>query len=229
MTEDDEEKTGFHTEEGVYCFTHMPKELKKISSYTSEDDGEGLNRSKRTERGNILGKNSNKKQKFLGHLVTKEGVRADPEKVQYPIRKVRVRFEATEGSGWTNEAEEALQRIKRKLNKFQTLAVPKEGEILMLCLCHKDETISSVLLVEREGIQISVSYASRPLQGMEICYTPTEKMVHALIHTTRSLRAIFRKHKVKMVTDGPIEEILKLSGKEGRFSKMCDTPQIFVQ
>ncbi|GJZ33519.1 reverse transcriptase domain-containing protein [Tanacetum coccineum] len=28
MTEDDEEKTGFHTKEGVYCFTHMPKELK---------------------------------------------------------------------------------------------------------------------------------------------------------------------------------------------------------
>nr|GEX68356.1 hypothetical protein [Tanacetum cinerariifolium] len=27
MTEDDEENTGFHTEEGVYCFTHMPKEL----------------------------------------------------------------------------------------------------------------------------------------------------------------------------------------------------------
>ncbi|GKC19381.1 reverse transcriptase domain-containing protein [Tanacetum coccineum] len=28
MAEDDEEKIGFHTEEGVYCFTHMPKELK---------------------------------------------------------------------------------------------------------------------------------------------------------------------------------------------------------
>ncbi|GJQ95316.1 hypothetical protein Tco_0006455 [Tanacetum coccineum] len=28
MKEDDEEKTGFHTEEGVYCFTHILKELK---------------------------------------------------------------------------------------------------------------------------------------------------------------------------------------------------------
>ncbi|GJX82582.1 hypothetical protein Tco_0332063 [Tanacetum coccineum] len=25
MAEEDEEKIGFHTEEGVYCFTHMPK------------------------------------------------------------------------------------------------------------------------------------------------------------------------------------------------------------
>ncbi|GJR69843.1 reverse transcriptase domain-containing protein [Tanacetum coccineum] len=126
-----------------------------------------------------------KEGRFLGYMLTKEGVRADPEKPlanlsqkwrSYPIRKVRVRFETTEGSGWTNEAKEALQRIKRKLNKLQTLAVPKEGEIMMLCLCHKDRTISSVLLVEREGIQIPVSYVSRPLQGMEICYTPMEKM-----------------------------------------------------
>ncbi|GKC01840.1 gag-pol polyprotein [Tanacetum coccineum] len=54
---------------------------------------------------------------------------------------------------------------------------------------------------------------------MKICYTPTEKMVQALIYTTRSLRTIFRKHKVKVVTDGPIEEILKLSGREGRLAK----------
>ncbi|GJZ79985.1 gag-pol polyprotein [Tanacetum coccineum] len=130
-----------------------------------------------------------------------------------------MRFETTEGSGWTNEVEKALQRIKRKLNKLQTLAVPKEGEIMMLCLRQKNETISSVLLVEREGIQIRVSYVSRPLQGMKIYYTPKEKMVQALIHTTRSLRAIFRKHMVKVITDGPMGEILKLSRKEERLAK----------
>ncbi|GKE80008.1 reverse transcriptase domain-containing protein [Tanacetum coccineum] len=54
---------------------------------------------------------------------------------------------------------------------------------------------------------------------MEICYTPTEKMVQELIHITRSLRAIFIKHKFKVVTDGPMEEILKLSGREGRLAK----------
>ncbi|GJR64787.1 reverse transcriptase domain-containing protein [Tanacetum coccineum] len=54
---------------------------------------------------------------------------------------------------------------------------------------------------------------------MEICYTPMEKRVQAPIHTTRSLRKIFRKHKVKVVTNGPMEEILKLSEKEGRLAK----------
>ncbi|GJY53391.1 hypothetical protein Tco_0445055 [Tanacetum coccineum] len=32
MAEEDEEKTGFHIEEGVYCFTHMPKELKNSAT-----------------------------------------------------------------------------------------------------------------------------------------------------------------------------------------------------
>nr|GFA69990.1 reverse transcriptase domain-containing protein [Tanacetum cinerariifolium] len=32
MVEEEEEKTGFHTEEGVYCFTHMPKELNNFAA-----------------------------------------------------------------------------------------------------------------------------------------------------------------------------------------------------
>ncbi|GJV05716.1 reverse transcriptase domain-containing protein [Tanacetum coccineum] len=137
-----------------------------------------------------------------------------------------MRFETAEGSGWTNEAEEALQRIKRKLNKLQTLAIPKEGEVLMQCLRQRSETISSMLLVVREGIQIPVSYVSRPLQGMEIYYTPMEKMVQALIHTTRSLRTIVRKLKVTVLTDRPTEEILKLPGRVGRLAKWAakETP-----
>ncbi|GJX68086.1 hypothetical protein Tco_0303813 [Tanacetum coccineum] len=174
MTEDDKEKTGFHTEEGVYCFTHMPEELKNstatlqrmmekvlvdqkgrnVEIYLEEivikrkseldlvQDVEETLRKLKTVNIKIDPVTSSfeiKKGRFLGYMVTKEGVRADPEKM--------------------NEAKEALQMIKRKLNKLQTLAVPKEGEILMLCLRQKDETINYVLLVEREGIQILVSYA----------------------------------------------------------------------
>ncbi|GJW45978.1 hypothetical protein Tco_0077624 [Tanacetum coccineum] len=32
MAEGDEEKTGFHTKEGIYCFTYMPKELKNSAA-----------------------------------------------------------------------------------------------------------------------------------------------------------------------------------------------------
>ncbi|GJZ90960.1 hypothetical protein Tco_0662887 [Tanacetum coccineum] len=128
-----------------------------------------------------------KEGRFLGHMVTKEGLRTDPGRIQtiilsptlrspnqirslflqltaickfipklvklkHPIREARTRMEKVKESGWTNEAKEAFRRIKRKLSKLQTLAIPKEGEDLMLCLRQRNETISSVLLVEREGI-----------------------------------------------------------------------------
>ncbi|GJX66733.1 reverse transcriptase domain-containing protein [Tanacetum coccineum] len=212
MAEDDEEKIGFHTEEGVYCFTHMPKELKNSAATLQRMiekvlvDQRGRNVETYLEEIVIKSKTISK---FIPKLA----------ELKHPIREARTRMEKAKESGWTNEAEEALRRIKRKLSKLQTLAIPKEGEDLMLCLRQRNETISSVLLVEREGIQIPVSYVSRPLQGMEICYTPTEKRVQALIHTARSLRTVFRKHKVKVVTDGPMEETLKLAGREGRLGK----------
>ncbi|GJT60499.1 reverse transcriptase domain-containing protein [Tanacetum coccineum] len=54
---------------------------------------------------------------------------------------------------------------------------------------------------------------------MEVSYTPTEKTIQALIHTARSLRTIFRNHKIKVITEGPMEEILKLFEGRGRLEK----------
>ncbi|GJV51126.1 hypothetical protein Tco_1446867, partial [Tanacetum coccineum] len=88
MAEGDEEKTGFHTEEGVYCFTHMPKELKKLRCYTSEDDGKDVKETlRKLKRVNIkinLTMSSFRvtEGRFLGHMVAEEGLRADPGRIQ---------------------------------------------------------------------------------------------------------------------------------------------------
>ncbi|GKA11655.1 hypothetical protein Tco_0691201 [Tanacetum coccineum] len=71
-----------------------------------------------------------------------------------------MRMDAATESGWTNEGEEAFQRIKRKLRKFQTLTIPKEGEDLMLCLRQRNEMVSSILMVESKGVQTPVSYVN---------------------------------------------------------------------
>nr|GEZ08898.1 hypothetical protein [Tanacetum cinerariifolium] len=159
MVEEEEEKIGFHTDEGVYYFTHMPKELKNFAATL---------------------------QRMMEKQVHPEACEAEAPPT--------------------------------KLGKLPTLVIPKEGEDLMLCLRQKNETISSMLLVKREGTQIPVSCVSR-LLGMKICYTLTEKRVQTLIHTTRAQRTVIRKHKVKVVTNGPMEETLKLSGREGRLGK----------
>ncbi|GKB87794.1 reverse transcriptase domain-containing protein [Tanacetum coccineum] len=121
MAENDEEKIGFHTEEGVYYFTHMPKGLKNsaatlqrmMEKVLADQKGQNLEvyleeivvKSKseqslvqdvketlrKLKRVNIkIDPNTSsfgvEEGRFLGHVVTKEGVRADPEKVQTIIR-----------------------------------------------------------------------------------------------------------------------------------------------
>ncbi|GKB59305.1 hypothetical protein Tco_0915491 [Tanacetum coccineum] len=87
MTEDDEEKTGFHTEEGVYYFTHMLKELKNstptLQRMMEKDFKETLRKLKRVniKIDLIMSSFEVKEGKFLGHMVTEEGLRADPERI----------------------------------------------------------------------------------------------------------------------------------------------------
>ncbi|GJX04772.1 hypothetical protein Tco_0190688 [Tanacetum coccineum] len=117
MAEDDEEKILFHMEEGVYCFTHMLKELKNsaatlqrmmekvlanqrgrnVETYLEEiiikskselglvqDVKEILRKLKRV---NIkidpaMSSFGVKGRRFLGYMVTEEGLREDPGRIQ---------------------------------------------------------------------------------------------------------------------------------------------------
>ncbi|GJY10822.1 reverse transcriptase domain-containing protein [Tanacetum coccineum] len=115
MAASDEEKTGFHTEKGVYCFTHMPKELKNstatlqimmekvltdqsgrnvevyleeivVKSKSEQDLVQDVEETlRKLKRVNIkIDPNTSsfgvEEGRFLGHMITKEGVRANPEK-----------------------------------------------------------------------------------------------------------------------------------------------------
>ncbi|GKF17801.1 reverse transcriptase domain-containing protein, partial [Tanacetum coccineum] len=51
-----------------------------------------------------------------------------------------------------------------------------------------NKAVSAVLLVERDGRQIPIHYASRTLQGAEINYPTMEKLALALVHAARRLR-----------------------------------------
>ncbi|GKD15208.1 reverse transcriptase domain-containing protein, partial [Tanacetum coccineum] len=230
MAEDDEEKTGFHTEEGVYCFTHMPRELKNSAATLQRMMEKGLVQGVEETLRKLKSLNIKidpitslfgvKEGRFLGHMVTREGqIQPKIGGAEVPhsqglneVRNIR--------RIWLDErSRRSPPKEEKEIEKIANIGYSKGKRVMMLCLRQRSKTISSMLLVEREGTQIPVSYVSQPLQGMEICYTPTKKMVQALIHTTRSLRAIFRNHKVKVVTDGPMEEILKLSRREGRLAK----------
>ncbi|GKE00028.1 hypothetical protein Tco_1388011 [Tanacetum coccineum] len=184
MSEGDEEKTRFQTEEGVYCFTHVPKELKNSAATLQRmaekvlADQNGRNVEVYLEE--IVVKSRSEQSLIQDNKLRRVNVKIDPSKctfgleeskflgfvlklaeLMHPIRNVQRSSDAKEGSNWTSEAEEALQKIKRRLNKLQALTILKEREALMICLQQGSETVSSVLFVERGGVQTPVSYVPK--------------------------------------------------------------------
>ncbi|MCI45411.1 hypothetical protein A2U01_0066650, partial [Trifolium medium] len=71
---------------------------------------------------------------------------------------------------WTEECEEALQRLKRALSEPPVLTRPNEGETLYLYLSVASEAISSVLIRETGEGQKPVYFVSKALQGAETRY-----------------------------------------------------------
>jgi hypothetical protein len=68
-------------------------------------------------------------------------------------------------------------------------------------------------------VQQLVYYISEVLSYSKIWYLYVQKLLYALLITSRKLRHYFESHKITMVTDFPLEEILHNRDATGRISK----------
>ncbi|XP_071727859.1 uncharacterized protein [Rutidosis leptorrhynchoides] len=90
---------------------------------------------------------------FLGHMITKEWIEANPEKIKAIVNMTLPKTELT---------------------------VPIPGESLTLYIGASHEAISSVLMAEREHAQKPIYFVSKTLQGPEVNYPTLEKLALAL-------------------------------------------------
>ncbi|XP_021986933.1 uncharacterized protein LOC110883510 [Helianthus annuus] len=120
---------------------------------------------------------------------------------------------------WTSETEAAFQEMKTYICQLPTLATPVPGEHLLLYLSASKTTISAVMMVEREGKQIPIYFISRTLKGPEERYMPLEKLALALVFASRRLRRYFQGHKITLMTDQPLQKVLRRPELSGRLAK----------
>ncbi|GKA11337.1 reverse transcriptase domain-containing protein, partial [Tanacetum coccineum] len=234
MTKKDKEKTAFHAEDGVFCYTKMPFSLKNagatyqrlvnsvfkeqigvnleayvddmvIKSRTKQDIIKDIEQTFLTLRRINMKLNPKKcsfgmeEGKFLGYIVTLEGIRANLEKQR-----------------WTEAAEAVFLEMNKLVSELPTLTTPNKGETLMMYLAIANEAVSAVLLTERDMRKMPIHYVSRSLQGAKINYAPMKKLAMALVHVARWLRRYFQAHPIKVITDSPIGQVLNNSGASGR-------------
>ncbi|GJT70333.1 reverse transcriptase domain-containing protein [Tanacetum coccineum] len=126
MTKNDEEKMAFHTEEGVFYYTKMPFGLKNAGATYYRLINMKLN-PKKCSFGIEEGK-------FLGYIVTSEGIRANPEKAKavmdMPSPKTLKQMQSLKA------AEAAFLEMKKLVSELPTLTTPKKGETLMMYLSY---------------------------------------------------------------------------------------------
>ena len=98
------------------------------------------------------------------------------------------------------------------------LTAPDFGEDLFMYLSVSDHAVSAMLLRDR-GIQQPVYYISKTLVDAETRYLPLEKLVLALVHTTRKQPHYFQAHIVFILTEYLLQSLLRRSDFTGRIAK----------
>ncbi|GKA32513.1 reverse transcriptase domain-containing protein [Tanacetum coccineum] len=134
MTKKDEEKTAFHTEEGVFYYTKMPFGLKNagvtyqrlVDSAFKEQIGVNLEAYVDDMKCSF----GMEEGKFLGYIVTSEGIRANPEKTKVvmdmPSPRTLKQMQSL-SFRWTKAAEAVFLEIKKLVSELPTLTTLKKG------------------------------------------------------------------------------------------------------
>ena len=108
--------------------------------------------------------------------------------------------------------------MKDYLMKASMLTAPEPGEDLFMYLSVSNHAVSAVLLRD-QGVQQPVYYISKTLVDAEMRYLPLEKLVLALVYATRELPHYFQAYTVFVLTEYPLQLLLKRSDFTGRIAK----------
>nr|XP_043619402.1 uncharacterized protein LOC122591233 [Erigeron canadensis] len=113
------------------------------------------------------------KGKFLGHIVTVRGIKANPKKIEAVVDMPSPKTKKQgclrkQDFSWTEEAEKAFQDMKKFLADLPTLTTPIPEETLTLYLGASKECVRAVLLAERGSSQMPIYFVSRALKDKPI-------------------------------------------------------------
>jgi hypothetical protein len=112
---------------------------------------------------------------------------------------------------WPETQKEAFQELKDYLSNMTKLCPPEARSPLLLYVSTSNLAVSVVLVQEKEEEgkfkQILVYFALEALSGSKLFYSELEKTAYAVIMAARKLRHYFEGHRIRVITNQPLNDL----------------------
>jgi len=167
-------------------------------------------------------KNVNDIQKLIGCMAALSRFISRLGEKGLPFFKL---LKASEKFSSTEEANRAFTQLKAFLTSPPVLTAPQPNEDLLLYIAATDWVISTVLVVEQDEpghvykVQRPIYFISKVLNQSMTRYPQLQKLIFAILITSRKLKHYFDRHRVLVTTSSPSGDILRNKDANRRIVK----------
>jgi hypothetical protein len=126
---------------------------------------------------------------------------------------------------WSKEADAAFTQLKEFLTSPLVLTAPQKNDVLLLYIAATDRVVSTVIVVEREEpdhvykVQCPIYFISEVLNESKARYLQVQKLIYAILITSRKLKHYFDGYRVVVKTNFPLGDIIRNKDANRRIVK----------
>jgi hypothetical protein len=129
-----------------------------------------------------------------------------------------------DGFQWDDQATVAFAQLKQYLKSPPTLVPPWPEDILLLYVAATNVVVSTVISVERPDASIEVKqqlmyFISKILKDAQRWYPQVQKLLYAILMTTKKLKHYFLAHTVQVMSNRPLARVLQCREATGRIAQ----------